>query len=105
MEEAAATVDMLVGPNWEAHAMRNIIASRAEALKRTSLYLFCEAQDELGLAVTTRAMHDAMVAHGIPHEFVVGSDMKNALSPHVLARLSQIEPVFRTCAEYFRGTK
>ncbi len=102
MEELVATIDMIVGTSWDEHVMRRIIASRAEAFKRTSLYLFYQEHDEFGLEATTRAMHEAMVASGIPHEFVVGSDPRNALSPHTLGSLSQIEPVFRICAERFK---
>ncbi len=105
MKELVSTIDMIVGTEWDEHAMRHIIASRPDAFKRTSLYLSCEAGDEFGLDTTTRAMHEAMVASGIPHEFVVGSDPRNALSPHTLGSLSRILTVFRACTEHFSGKK
>jgi hypothetical protein len=105
MKELVSTIDMIVGTEWDEHAMRHLIASRPETFKKTSMYLSCEAQDEFGLETTTRAMHEAMVAHEIPHDFVVGSDPRNALSPHTLGSLSQIQTVFRTCTEHFSNKK
>jgi enterochelin esterase-like enzyme len=96
-----ATINIVVGTVWDEHVMRHIIARRPDAFKHTSLYLSCEAHDELGLETTTKAMHEAMVAVGIPHEFAVGSDPRNALSPHTLGSYSQIKHVLQICAEHF----
>jgi enterochelin esterase-like enzyme len=96
------TINMVVGEVWDEHTMRNIIADHPDAFKSTSLYLSCEAHDELGLETTTKAMHETMERFGIPHEFIVGSDPRNALSPHTLGSLSQIKPVFQNCAERFK---
>jgi enterochelin esterase-like enzyme len=105
MEELVSTIDMIVGTEWDEYAMKHIIASRPEAFKKTSLYLSCEANDEFGLETTTRIIHEAMVANGIPHEFVMGSDPRNALSPHTLGSLSQIQAVFRACTGHFSNRK
>lgn len=101
MEELVATIDLIVGTRWDEYSVQHLLETRTTAFKQAALYLYCEERDEIGLAASTKKMHETMERLGIPHEFVVGKDPRNALSPHVLGSLSQIDPVLRKCTAGF----
>ncbi|MFX0101257.1 MAG: alpha/beta hydrolase [Candidatus Hodarchaeota archaeon] len=89
--------DMILGSDWTEHMLRTKVEKYPERLKDSAIFLSCEVDDEYGIELTTRKLHDVMEAQGIPHEFVVGNDPRNFISPHTLGSFSQILNALKFC--------
>lgn len=89
--------DTILGTDWTEHMLRTKVEQHPERLMGTDIFLSCEVGDEYGIESTTRKLHDVMVAHGIPHEFIVGNDPRNFISPHTLGSFSQVVNALHFC--------
>lgn len=91
----------IVGEDFDPYNVSKLVKEDPSVFKETHLYLFCEEGDEFGLDVTTRNLHDALVEAGVDHEFEVGSDPRNAISPHTLGSMSRTREAIAFCTGHF----
>jgi S-formylglutathione hydrolase FrmB len=100
-----AHIDKFIGVNWLPHDVNTLIKQNPDMFCNCNLYLFCEKGDEFGLDGSTQRIHETLEGLSIPHEFKYGSDPRNALSPHTLGSMSQLQTVIEFCNARFDQAK
>ncbi len=85
--------------NWQKYDLNAIISQTYENFKDVNLLINCEENDEFGLAVGAKRLHDLLEDLKIPHEFEIYSDPAAALTPHILGIGYHVLPGINFCLE------
>lgn len=91
--------------NWRRFDLSAMVGEQPAALKGKPVFLYCDAKDEFGLCPPTRQLHEALIEHGIEHEFQNPDDPAVAITPHVLGCGINIMPALKFCCDAFKRGK
>lgn len=80
---------------WEARDLVRLIDANPGALRGHRVFLYCDGDDEFGLASTTRDIHQALSRAGVAHEYRGDADPSVSLAPHALGSVMQFVAGFQ----------
>jgi len=86
--------------NWMKYNINNLIKENPDALKKINLLINCAHRDEMGSAISTKAIHEILNEIEITHQFELYNDPKATLSPHILGIAYHVIPAIRFCLQF-----